>query len=446
MPDGPPALALRGATLLDGTGAPPLSDAVVVIQGDRIAAVGRRGDVAIPRGARVEDVTGRYLLPGFIDHHAHALVPTCLPTPSGSAFDWTLSTEMMGALLRFGITTVRSPATPTVLGVALRDSIAAGRVRGPRLFVSGEFLNGAALTPDAVRDSVRAQAALGVDYVKLYAGLTPEAVRAGIEEAHAHGLRAIGHLQRTSWTEAARMGIDYLTHATSWSEEFLAPEARQQYREVQEEQGWMRARLDWLELLDPEGPQADSIIALLAARRIPVDPTLVAYDTKFSYDAAGGRPYAPRYRENPNRDAVPGLRALWEACGGSTDDWTAGDFARAEAAWPNLLALVRRYHEGGVLLTTGTDLTNPWVIPGESLHQELELLVQAGIPAADVLRMATRNGAEALGLLDMTGTVEAGKWADLVLLRSDPLADISSTRDIEWVMQAGARYRPGRLP
>lgn len=436
-------LVIQGVTLLDGNGGPPLTDAVVVVEDGWIVAVGPRGEVVVPRGGQVEDASGHYLVPGFVDQHAHALYPTCLPTPDGRPFDWALSVASLRAQLAFGVTTARSPATPTALGVAMRDSIEAGRVLGPRLFVSGEFING--VPPEVVRDSIRSQATHGVDFVKLYAGLTPEAVRAGIEEARAHGLPVIGHLQLTPWSEAIRLDIDYLTHATSWNAEFLRPTVRAGYDKAQAARGGMRARIDWMELLDPTSPEVDSIVAALATRRIPVDPTLVAYHTKFSYDVAGGRPYGPRYRENLNRDVVPGALTVWEACGGFTDDWTAEDFTRAEAAWPNLLALVRRYHEGGVLLTAGTDVTHPWVIPGESLHQELELLVEAGIPPAAVLRIATRNGAEALGLLEEFGTIERGKRADLVLLMADPLTDISNTRRIVWVMRGGERYRPQDL-
>src|SRR5690606_25667840 len=115
-----------------------------------------------------------------------------------------------------------------------------------------------------------------------------------------------------------------------------------------------------------------------------------------------------------NREAAQGLPAVWEACGTETDDWTAEDFQRAEAAWSRLLALVRRYHEGGVLLAAGSDTPNSWVIPGGSLHRELELLVDAGISPGDALQIATRNGAEALGLIEESGTVEPGKRADLV--------------------------------
>jgi imidazolonepropionase-like amidohydrolase len=444
----PAALVIQGATLIDGNGGPVLADAVIVISGGRITAVGPRGGVEVPGEARVEDASGHYLIPGLIDVHAHALVPECEVTPEGprfAGFDRALSERLARALLRFGITTARSPATPTLMGVALRDSIAAGAIPGPRLLVAGELINGGGMTPEGVREEVRAQAAAGVDYVKLYSGLAPEAVRAGIEEAHSHGLQAIGHLQRTTWTEGIAAGIDHLTHAAPWTEEMLGPEGRERFRLARANRSGMQARIDWLEALDPEGPEVGAVAALLADRRIPLDPTLVAFDTKFSFDPVNARPVAPRYRQNPNREAASGLPDVWERCGTPTDHWSADDFRRAGAAWPKLLALVRRYRELGVLLTAGSDTPNAWVIPGESLHRELELLVDAGIPPADVLRIATRNGAEALGLLDATGTVEPGKHADLVLLSADPLADISNTRRIVWIMRGGELYRPQDL-
>ena len=435
-------LVIRGVTLIDGNGGPPIADAVVVIEGDRIAAVGRAGDVEIPEGMPVEEARGHFLLPGLIDVHAHALVPTCESSPGGarvSGFDWELSERLLAALLRFGITTVRSPATPTQLGVAMRDSLARGAVAGPRLLVSGEFIDGRRMSPQAVREEIRTQAAAGVDYIKLYSRLPPEAVRAGVEEAHRQGLPVIGHLQATTWTEGLDAGIDHLTHAAPWTEEMLSPAGVTQYRSTRGNASPMRARIDWLESLDLEGPEVGALISALVEHEIFLDPTLVAFDTKFSYDAAGRQPVAPRYRDHPDAEAAPGLPDMWRTCGTPTDTWTPDDFRRAEAAWPTLLDLVRRYHEGGVRLTTGSDTPNAWVIPGESLHREMALLVDAGIAPGDVLQMATRNGADALGLLDQIGTVEVGKQADLVLLTADPLANIANTRRIAWVMQAGTR-------
>ncbi|MEO0556836.1 MAG: amidohydrolase family protein [Bacteroidota bacterium] len=438
-------LVIRGVTLIDGTGAPPLPNASVVVEGDHIVAVGRAGEIEIPDGMPVEDAHGRFLLPGLIDVHVHALVPTCEPTPAGplaTGFDWDLSTGLMAALLRFGITTARSPATPTRLGVAMRDSIAAGAVQGPRLLVSGELINDHRMSPEVIREVVRQQASAGVDYIKLYSRLRPDAVRAGVAEAHVQGLPAIGHLQATTWTEGLDAGIDHLTHAAPWTEDMLSVAGRRQYRASSASASSMRARIDWLEALDPSGPEVNAVVAALVEHDIFLDPTLVAFDTKFSYDSAAARPVAPRYRSNPNVNAVPGLPDVWTQCGTPTYAWTPNDFQRAEAAWPTLLELVKQYHDGGVRLTAGSDTPNAWVIPGEGLHRELELLVDAGIPPEEVLQIATRNGAEALGLLNEIGTIEAGKQADLLLLTADPLDNIANTRQIAWVMQAGHRSAP----
>jgi imidazolonepropionase-like amidohydrolase len=135
----------------------------------------------------------------------------------------------------------------------------------------------------------------------------------------------------------------------------------------------------------------------------------------------------------------------WRVLGMPTRDWTAQEFDRAQAAWPRMLALVSRLHRQGVRLTTGSDLASLWVIPGVALHHELALLESAGIAPVEVLRMATRNGAEALGVLGETGTVEQGKRADLVVLEADPLKDIRNSRRIRYVLLGGRIFRPDEL-
>ena len=438
-PGGASPLVLRGATIIDGTGGSPVADGVVIVADGLVLVFGAASVGTVPVGARVEDLSGKFLVPGLIDVHAHALVPRCQAADAATGFDWEMSRRMMAAVLRSGVTTARSPASPTALGIAMRDSLAAGGFPGPRLLVAGELIDGRHTTPAQVRAEVGAQAAAGVDFVKLYAGLGDAVVRAGIAEAHARGVRVIGHLERATWGGALAAGIDHLTHVVPWNEELLPASRRATVARARDQFGPMRARIDWLEAFDPEGPEVDSLIAALVRHRVPVDPTVVAFDTKFSFDSVGERPVAARYREHAQRDAVPGLVALWESCGTPTDSWTADDFRRIRAAWPRLLRLVRRYHEGGVLLTAGSDTPNPWVIPGEGLHREMELLVEAGIPPAAVLSIATRNGADVLGLLDSLGTIEPGKRADLVLLDADPLTDIANTRRIVWVMQGGLR-------
>jgi len=420
-------LVLRGVTVIDGTDRPPITNMDVVIDGDRIAAIHPTGRVRHPRHARILDLPSRYVIPGLIDTHAHVTILSFHREADGTTrteYHRDQSERVLRLLLAHGVTTVRNPSAPAEAGVALREDVARGAIVGPRILTSGQHINDARLSEGEIRAEVRRQARAGVDMIKVYSSLQPAKIAAAIDEAHRLGLPVVGHLQRTGWTEAARLGIDAITHGASWSAASLPEPRRAQYR------GTMLGRLDWLDWLDLDGPEITEMIRELAERRIPVDPTLITYHTKFFGDD-------PRWTEHPDQALVPEIAAGWREGGTWVADWTPQDFARARGLWPKMEALVRRYHEGGVLLAAGSDLPNAWTIPGVSLHEEMELLVQAGIPAPEVIRIATRNGAEALGLLDELGTVEVGKHADLLVLTADPTADIRNTRSIEAVIQGG---------
>ena len=424
-------LVLEGATLIDGIGTAPREDSVVVVDGDRILRVGSAGDFHFPDSARRKDVSGHFVLPGFIDMHVHVHPEARI--------------ETVQALLEFGVTTVRSPGAAQGAGVELRDQIEAGRIRGPRMITGAAFIDGspsrfdwtvAVATPDEIRDVVRQQAAAGADMIKLYWDVTPELMAAAIEEAHTLGLRVAGHLRATSWTQAARLGIDSLLHSgadgPTWE---LVPERhRAQLRALPYPEYYAR----WIELVELDGELMSSLIAALVANNVTVDPTLVVMESLYFGDD-------PKVLERlePQR-APPSVVSLWGS------DWQqrnpfvftnpvgiAQNFTSGKDVFPVALQIVRRLHEGGVRLTAGSDLGMPWMTPGVSLHRELELLVQAGIDEADVIVMATRNGAEGLGLEDRLGTVEAGKLADLVVLLADPLMDIRNTRSVAAVYKAG---------
>jgi imidazolonepropionase-like amidohydrolase len=430
-------LILNHVTVIDVVRGVALPDRAVEVDGTHIRTVLPADRYRAPQGATVQDLAGRYVLPGFVDMHAHVLFPPLdddgRPLP---AFDRETSLALLRTMLFHGITTVRDPGDATKAAVAVRGLLARGEITGPRLLTAGRILTASPM-PHAiyapvknereVREEVACQAKAGVDFIKVYQDLSPDLVRAAIEEAHRHGVRVIGHLQSTTWTEAARMGIDFIVHAASWAPEYLPPAARAAYRPD------MFGRVYWLEHLDLNAASVQEMIAALIEHHISVDPTLMAFRTKFWGDD-------PRYTANPRRDQAP--PRLWAgfARRSNTADWTPDQYRAARAQWPKLLALVKLMYDRGVLLTAGTDTPFSWIVPGVSFHEELRLLAEAGIPPAAVLRMATINAGVALKL--NIGAVEAGKDADLVVLGANPLESLENTERIEMVIKAGQVYRP----
>lgn len=442
-------IVIRGVTVIDGTGAPPRPDAVVAIRDGRIVHLGLASAFRAPREARVIDGRGHWLVPGFIDMHAHIALGPVTGMGRGApvaTLDSTLPSRSLRTLLAHGVTTIRDPGTAsTALAVAVRDSVANGRLVGPRVFTAGEVIDASvfpglvvtARTPQEVRAEVRRQVEVGVDYVKLYASLPPPLVRAGVEEAHAHGKKALVHPFATSWTAAAEAGIDGIVHAVPSSPLLLRPDRRAAF--LANFARSTRFMFQWFEYADLSSPELDSMVRAMTAHRVVHDPTLVVFEAMAWGDSA-------RVTEAPELSlAAPSLLANWRADFQLTLGWRPADYDSARAVWPTVLRFVRFLHERGVFLVAGTDANNPWTVPGPSLHRELALLVAAGIPPLDVLRIATRNGAEALGILDEVGTVELGKRADLVLLEADPLTHVGNTRRIAWVMQGGRIHEPAAL-
>lgn len=440
-------VVLDGVTLIDGTGGEPQAGAVVVVENDRIKRVGLSGDFRFPEDAELLDLKGHWLLPGFVEMHCH------LPGPP-------LQEEVLQTYLGFGITTLLNPAASARTGVEPRAALAEGRLTGPTMFTSGRGINGPSAfdgasifmtitSEDEARQEVRAQVELGVDLIKVYGHLGPELVAAVVDEAHAHGLKVTAHLGRTGWGEAVRSGVDILLHSAlggpTW--ELVPPSDQPRFREniMPPETGpadYDASLFDnWRELVDLEGPAFQTLLAEMVAAEVTVDPNLVVYESIIWGDDED-------LRELLEPDVGPDSWAeRWRSAGTNptTSTWDSEDHREAKATWPLFLDMVRRFHEAGIRLTAGSDLANPWITPGIAFHRELDLLVSAGIPPLDVLSIATRNGAETLGLLDEFGTIEEGKRADLVVLRADPLLDIKNTRSVEFVFHRGIRVTPADL-
>ena len=392
-------IILENATVIDGTGDLPKPNTTIVINGSRIADLSNNATVNsdLPFAAKnVINLTGKYIIPGLFDMHAH--VANVLK----NSYNQSESEDMLSMLLAYGITTIRNTGGPTEQSVALKKNISEGKIMGPQIFTAGQLLNTPQIpvpfvekqvvTEQDVRQEVRNQIEAGVDYVKLYVGLTPNLAQAAIHEAHSNGTKVIGHLYLTSWTDAANLGIDALTHGVPVSPFLLSKESKQKFLESGDHPF---NHFLWLDLVDLNGPEINEMIKAVASNSIPVDPTLDIYEAMIKEE--------PQY----------------------------------QYLWPKILQLTKMLYDNGVTILSGTDIPNFDLVPGASLHHELEILVEAGIPPLEVIKIATKNGAQALGIEEDVGTIEPRKQADMIILSDNPVDEISNTKKIEAVINDG---------
>ncbi len=392
-------IILENATVIDGTGDLPKPNTTIVINGSRIADLSDNATVNSDLSFAAKNVinlTGKYIIPGLFDMHAH--VANVLK----NSYNQSESEDMLSMLLAYGITTIRNTGGPTEQSVALKKNISEGKIMGPQIFTAGQLLNTPEIhvpfvekqvvTEQDVRQEVRNQIEAGVDYVKMYVGLTPKLAQAAIHEAHSNGTKVIGHLYLTSWTDAANLGIDALTHGIPVSPFLLSKESKQKFLESGDHPF---NHFLWLDLVDLNGPEINEMIKAVASNSIPVDPTLDIYEAMIKGE--------PQY----------------------------------QYLWPKVLQLTKMMYDNGVPILSGTDIPNFDLVPGASLHHELELLVEAGIPPLEVIKIATRNGAQALDIEEDVGTIEPGKQADMIVLSDNPLDDIRNTKKIEAVIVDG---------
>ncbi len=400
-------LALVGATLIDGTGRPPVPDAVVVVRDGRIAAAGPRGSVAVPAGARVVDVAGKYLLPGLWDMHAHFQ-----------------QVEWGPVYLAAGVTTVRDVGNELSFITAVRDAVAAGRGLGPRLLLAG-IVDGdgpralgvvRANTPEEARAVVRRYRDAGFQSIKIYSSVKPEVVAALAAEAHRLGMRIGGHVpQGMTAVQMVEMGVDEITHA-----QFL-PQVLRSAGQPNGAPGTVPPPL----ALD--SPQARAALALFRERGTVFDPTIALYGQLL-------RPVgAPIESADPGAAKLPAeLRRGVEGSGSSPEDQP-----RATALLDQMREAVAALHRAGIPIVAGSD---QGLVPGHTLHAELEAYVRAGMTPMQALQSATLVPARVMGMERELGTLEPGKHADLIVVDADPLASISNIRRVSAVLTAGRLY------
>jgi len=428
--------ALLHALVIDGTGADPRPNQTIVIDRGLIRAVGDSAQVAIPAGARVLDLAGRTVLPGFVMVHEHMFYPGVLWSSGYMANEQAFSFPRL--YLAGGATTVRTGGSlEPYTDLELKAAIDSGRTPGPKMDVTGPYLQGPgfplfyqmhALTgPDDARRSVDYWAGLGVTSFKAYTNLTRDELGAAIKAAHARGLKVTGHLCSVTFREAAALGIDDLEHGLVVASDFVTGKKPDACPDDDVEPSILA--------LDPAGEPLRKLIEDLVARRVAVTSTLPVFETFTAH-----RPPLPDkvldVLTTDARIAYLGRRARIADRGDTT--WTA--LLRREMAFE--LAFAR----AGGLLLAGTDPTGyGGVVAGFSNQREVELLVEAGFPPLQAISVATLNGARYLGRDQRVGTVAAGKEADLLVVRGDPSRDIRDIENVELVFKDGVGYDPEKL-
>lgn len=440
-PPVPAATAIVGATLWDGTGRAPVPDAVTLVSGDRILCAGSAGECPVPAGARVIDAKDRYLIPGLVDSHVHLLFLI-----NGSAGE-DLSLDLRD-LLAQGITTVRDMGSdPDALLARVRAFSAAPRVyamqlvAGRRFFFNGfratETSRGVvyrqppALTmqrlgwrplmflpdgdPDEIVDEARKAGAIGL---KLYAQLDSMSVRRLTEAAHRAGMPVWGHawLQPTSVLEESVAGMEGVVHAAGLAGELFSVAER----DTLVNDGDLQTSTATVGTVGAaHDPRVLAALDSMAARGTFFEPTLDAVRHSVAH-------YDARQRR------VPSIQE---------------EYSRAAARFG--MEVTRAAVRRGVRLSAGSDhVAYGPVRDRSSLVGELQLLVDS-IPMSPTaaLLAATRDAALAIGgeAAERAGTIQPGRYADLVLLGKNPLADIANLESVELVMLGGKIWRPGQL-
>ena len=404
------ALAITGATLIDGNGGPAITDAVVVIDGDRIIAAGPRGQVKIPRGAKTLDASGKFLLPGLWEMHAH--------------FE---QVEWGPVYLAAGVTTVRDVGNEFDFITSVRDAIKAGRGLGPRMLLAG-IVDGDSPTawglirannPEQAQAVVKKYHDAGFQQIKIYSSVKLDVLKVICAEAHKLGMTVTGHIPNgLNAFQGVEAGMDQINHVQYISPLMLPKDFRPQPGQP-------------LPPLDFQSPDAHAALQFFKTRGTVLDDTLVIFEWSL-------------HPENiPFSQYEPGAAKLPRELEGAINNTgaPAASAARANSLFQMYLDTVGAMHRAGIPVVAGTDQ----VVPGHSVHRELELYVKAGFTPMEAIQAATLVPARVMKIENEVGTVAAGKRADLIILDANPLENISNIRSVKTVITSGRVYNCAAL-
>jgi len=426
-------IAFSGARIIDGNGGPAIEKGILVVEGDRLAAVGAVGEIPIPKNAEVVDLNGRTVIPGLISAHSHLGLVHGASTASPENYTRENVARQVAQYERYGITAVMSLGCNSDALYGWREEQRQGRMEGADIFTAdrGLGVTGGAppfpipsqiyrpTTPEEARAAVREMVGRHPDILKLWLDdlfgkapkMEPEIYQAAVAEAHA----AIDEAHRRGFRMAAH--VFYLGDAKAL----------------------LAAGIDVIAHSVRDQPVDKEFISAMKARRVPYIATLALDESQFVYAEH------PAWMDTPFfiAAAPPELLATWKSPEYAHKMGANPATPKNQAAFAMGLENVRTLHAAGVTLSFGTDSgAMPTRLAGFAEHRELQLLVAAGLTPMEAIVCATHNAAETIGDLDHRGTLVAGKRADFIVLGANPLDDIHNTTTIEAIWHGGRKVSP----
>ena len=426
------ALVVRGGTLIDGTGRPPLEDSIIVIQAGRIRAVGVSGNVGVPEGAAIIDVKGKTVLPGFIDGHGH------LEDFHGELY------------LHLGITTCANielyqdgPWTR-----AQKEGTTLGKIRGPRIWMSGRAIGGVSTGHDAfgsrtardniivttaedIRRAVQQKRELGCEILKVNEFLPMDLVKVACDEAHRLGMPVAAH----SWDAvgSSQAGVDAIEHI--WSVGYSSiPYAPARRKLAEDRLGGVIDQELAGAYYQPENYGA--VIEAMVKYQVAWTPTIAKWLRPLSPSAERFRKRENQILNDSNADLPVAVRAVTEnAYEKLWKRYSAEQRDQARVGYEKANEFIRRFVEAGGILKEGSD--PPRGMAALLMHQALVMDVEAGVPPMKAIQSATLNVARTFNKDKDYGSIEPGKVADLSVIEGDPLADIWMTQNVKMLIMDG---------
>ena len=444
------SLVITHVTVIDATGHAPEPDMAVVMHGDRIDAVSPWKKRHIPKGAVIVDGTGKFLIPGLWDMHVHGA--------SDERAQWS---HLL--FIANGVVGVRDMSGPRDAH-AWRAAQASNSDPSPTIYLGSPIVDGPhPVWPDSIvagdeaqgRAAVDQQQQRGAEFIKVYSRLPHNVYAAIADEANKRGIPFEGHVPESvtaaEASDAGQRSIEHLTRvAASCSKEggsidtemqrqealFRSPDATMAQK-VDSGKNILRLNTRVIETFDEA--TAQSLFALFVKNGTWQCPTLTLLQAQIDDPLIASDPRL-KYLSKP-------VRATWDAgYYGSVPSGPRAAIVKVNnLEFEESLKIVGLMYRAGVPLLAGTDTMNPQCYPGFGIHDELALLVDAGLSPMAAIQTSTRNAAQFMRQLDRRGTIEAGKTADLILLDKDPLADIHNTRAIQAVVLNGKFYARAAL-